>query len=342
MKYVSVSVLVFGWSLCFGQGVRFQLYRTGPCTTVEKLYTGYYLESTDETDTSFYPKNGITYLPGKGRYRIIFEPFYGPLANYINIKDTGLTVYKYREPDVGRYEGGVDASPVYRCCGELIDGYFEYYYPNGRLKIRGNFISGHPKDSLTTFYSNGAAEEREHIYKKTITRELFDSLRHKILFGEYQRGPVIIYRWHKTTFFFTDGKVMRKESDKRSIQKVNEYYPNGQIKIEQTTKHRLEFYENGRPKVTYTWKKYIDRVVPPEKGTKDFVVSQTNYDQNGEISQTIIFEVHNVFGLPPKLEFDEYDWIVRLTKYNDGKVVFEIKDMDAKECLEKYGDKNKQ
>src|ERR1700733_12894284 len=318
MKYLALFVSLFGWGLCFGQGVRFQLYRTSPCSTIEKLDSGYYLEnSADETDTSFFPKNGITYLPGKGRYKIFFEPFYGPLPDspYVNIKDTGLTVYKYREPDVGRYQGGIDAPPVYRCCGELINGYFEDVYPNGKMRMRGNFKSGHPKDSLVKFFSNGITKYRQLIYRKTTHTELFDSLNNKLVVRDFQNGPIISYRWQKTTFFYTNGNVKRKESDRRSIQKVKEYYPNGQVKIEQTTKHRFEFYENGRPKIRYTWKKYFDHVVQPEKGRHDFVVNQTSYDQDGEISQIMIFDVNNVFGLPPELEINEYDWLDSLTKY---------------------------
>src|ERR1700722_8085081 len=106
MKFVAVFVSVFGWGFCFGQGIRFQLYRTGPCTTIEQLDTAYSLfKAPYSIDTGFFPKKGIVYLPHVGKYRIYFAD--GPFADTtIDIKDTGSFVFRYKEPDVALYGGG--------------------------------------------------------------------------------------------------------------------------------------------------------------------------------------------------------------------------------------------
>jgi antitoxin component YwqK of YwqJK toxin-antitoxin module len=342
MKLIVLMLCLLFSHICYSQTYRFQLYRTAACKTSSYLDSDYALyKIPGSIDTDYYPKAGTVYLPGPGRYGL--ELGDAPTVDTVfDIRDTGLFVFKYKEPDVGfYYSTAVDDFGRYMSCGKEIQGYFECRYSDGKMKMKGNFVDGVARDSLLTYYSNGQLKTRWRRFKRYHEVEAFDSIGHKeeILTGE--NGSFMTYHWRKAKEFFPDGKIKLVASNVKHIGLIREYYPNGQIKIEQTTKHRFEFYENGRPKVTYTWKKHIDRVVPPEKGRKDFTVKQTNYDPDGGILQIMIFEVNDVFGLPPKLEIDEYDWVDRLTKYNDGKVVFEIKDMDAKEYLKKYGDKNK-
>ena len=63
---------------------------------------------------------------------------------------------------------------------ELAEGYQEDFYPNGNVRIRGNFSEGNPKDSLVLFYSNGAVKTRSHFPLKELIIENYDSLNHLI------------------------------------------------------------------------------------------------------------------------------------------------------------------
>jgi antitoxin component YwqK of YwqJK toxin-antitoxin module len=324
MKYLTVLVFVFSWAFCFGQGVRFQLYRTGPCTTVEQLDTAYSLfKAPYRFDTGVFPKKGIVYLPGIGKYRIYFME--GPFADTtIDIRDTGLFVFRYREPDFALYSGGLDRPPVYKNCRNLINGYFEAFYPNGKIMIRGDFVSGYPKDSLVRYYANGGLKSRERIFKKEADFEEFDSLSRRTSIERDQNGK------YKSTEFFPDGSIKLKETTINNIHKITEYYPNGHLKINQTGRRRIEYLENGYKKIVFRWRKKLELFEPHRKGVHDYTIHNIEYDENGKIQQIAVYEVWLKSGLPPMLELEKADWLVSLKKFKNGKEVSSVSDINMK------------
>ncbi|HZY39584.1 MAG TPA: hypothetical protein VFE53_23170 [Mucilaginibacter sp.] len=330
MRFFAVLILVLGSSLSFGQSIRFQLYRTGPCSAKDQLDTAYSLyKAPFSIDTSFLPKKGIVYLPGIGKYKIYFDD--GPIVDTtIDIRDTGLFVFRYAEPFVGLYPGGIDMPPVYASCGKRINGYFQDFYQNGKIKIRGDFVHGYPKDSIVTYYANGALKSKERVFKKETVFETFDSLTHRIKITRRQNGSIISYRWRRSAAFFADGSLKLKESDVNRICKIKEYYLNGRIKIRQTKRRRVEKLENGHKKVVFRWRKKIELFKPREKGIHDNTIHQVAYDENGRILQMAVYEVWDSSVSPPALELEKADWIVSLKKFKDGKEIYSVADVDTK------------
>jgi antitoxin component YwqK of YwqJK toxin-antitoxin module len=290
-------------------------------------------------DTAFFPNAGITYLPGKGNYSLEFP--WGPYPDtLITIRDTGLFVFKYKEPKIGLYSGGMDQPAVYRKCDTLINGYDEDFYANGNIRIRGTFVKGRPKDSLVLFYQNGRAKERRLYLPKETYVEEFDSLSNPARVTHYKKGYRYndgYYKEHsKTMAFFPNGKLKLIEFQFGDLVLIKEFYPSGQLKIRQTRKRRIEYYENGLKKTAYTWKHYFDKDVPPDKGRKDFTVCKTAHDENGQILLSAVYTDWNSAGLQPELDINKSDWIDSLTKYKGGKQIFAVKDMDPKEYFKKY------
>ena len=180
MKNIVFFLFLFTCKFCVGQVVRFQLYTTAPCSIIEHLDTAYSLYKITNTGiTDYFAKKGIVNLTDTGKYGINLED--GPyIDTLIEISDTGLFVFKYKEPKIGLYNGGIDAPPLYKSCGRLINGYDDDFFPNGNIRIRGTFVNGRIKDSICTFYFNGRIKKRIiHLPKESVIEE-YDSLNNLI------------------------------------------------------------------------------------------------------------------------------------------------------------------
>jgi antitoxin component YwqK of YwqJK toxin-antitoxin module len=332
MKLTALILFIFSSTICYGQGVRFQLYRTKACSTVEKLDSSYSLYKIGKMlDTSYLPKSGTVYLPGPGKYGVLGV---GPIIDTVfDIRGTGLFIARLREPDAGLYiTGATDTPPLYTRCDSLLDGYQEYQYPNGDLKMRGTFRKGRPKDSIVTFYPGRRMEERIIISPKVVLIEEFDEAGHKIKVAHNQNKSFMTYREYRWEEYFPDGKIKRKESSIKDVVRIEEFYPGGQLKLKQTKKDRLEYYEDGKLNVSYSWKNI-------EKG-KDhwntYKIYQIKYDHEGKILQSTIFEDWGYITSQPKLDIKESDWIVKVEKYRKGEVDFSVEGMDTKDYIKKY------
>jgi len=330
MKQSLLFLLISISSFCSAQGVRFQLYRTKACAVVEKLDTGYTLYKSI-TDTAIYPfKSGTLNLPGPGSYRISFnDGFYRDTT--VVIRDTGLFIFHIKEPDFGLYEGGLDMPMVYRACDKLLNGFFESYYPDGKIKLRGNFKNGYVKDSMLTYYNNGALKYRRLHLLKITSIETFDSLAHRIKISTYQNGSIMVYRWSKAKEFFANGHLKFETSDINQIKKTREFYPNGHLKFKLTKRRRIEYYENGKEMVVYRWKRKFKLFERDEKGVHDYIVHKKEYDEDGRIIKLTVYEDWLRSGSPPQLDPEQSDWIVSMVEYKDGKHIELMKDVDMKD-----------
>jgi len=315
------------------QSVRFQFYRTKACTIIEKLDTVYSLyKIPGSVHTDYFPKKGTVYLPGPGTYKIVTR---GPLLDTVfNIRDTGLFIFRYREPDHGLYyTGALDTPPLYSHCDTLLDGYQEYHYPGGNLEMRGTFKKGHEKDSIVTFYRNGQIKSRMLRFPKLITVTSFDSLGHKIRYYNGQNKSFMTYIEFDDTEFYTDGKVKKKQSSKNYIKTLEAYYPSGKPKIIHTKRFRTEYYETGLKKITYTWTFKRDHIVH----SKDFTICKTEFDATGQVTRKTVYNEWGTHPVDqPGLAVTYSSWIASLDRFENGKNVFSAKDMDTKEFMKKY------
>ena len=333
LRHVVLILLFTGVFVCSGQGVRFQFYRTKACTTIEKLDTAYSLyKIPGSIDTDYFPKNGTVYLPGPGRYKIAMI---GPLLDTVfNIRDTGLFVFRYTEPDHGLYyTGAVDTPPLYSRCDRLLQGYQEYYYPNGNLQMRGIFKTGYPKDSMVTFYQNGQTKSRMMRYPKVIITTTFDSLGHKLTVYQTQNISFMTYREYTGIVFYPDGTLKKKESSIKHVKRLEEYYANGKPKTRHTKKYRTEYYENGAKKITYTWTYKRNHITH----SRDFTICKTEFDSTGRITRKIVY--HQSWSYPvdqPNLATTRSSWIISYDKFERANKVLSVHDMDTEEFMQKY------
>jgi antitoxin component YwqK of YwqJK toxin-antitoxin module len=332
MKYLIFSLLMISGGVCYGQTVRLQFYRTKACTVIEKLDTNYIVEpiTGNMQDTTYYsPEHGIVYLPKPGRFMLFAN---GPLVDTaFDIRDTGLFIIHYREPDHGRYyTGAVDMPAAYSRCDSLLDGYQEYHYPNGRIEMRGVFKKGYSKDSIVTFYKNGKVRTRTFNYPGKTVIVTFDSLGNKLKFYEGGRSN-ISYNQYKEKYFYSNGGLKRKESSIKHLRKIKEYYPIGSLKLVLTRHYRIEYYDNGSKRFNYTWSRRRDGAVKDH----EFIIRRTQYDSIGHLARLTVYQFYG--ELPqPDLNIKNSNWIIIDERYENDKKVLSIKDIDTDKYKQKY------
>src|ERR1700759_3623146 len=103
VKYLVLSFCILLACLCHGQTYRFRVYRTAACQTKPYLDSDYSLyKIPSKSDSAYAPKACTVYLPGPGRYRLFLGDA-PQLDTSFEVRDTGLVVFNYKEPDVGFY-----------------------------------------------------------------------------------------------------------------------------------------------------------------------------------------------------------------------------------------------
>jgi len=300
-----------------------------------KLDTSYSLSKVGDLNSYYNPKAGTVYLPGPGHYLIYAE---GPaLDTVFDLRDTGLYIFRFREPDHGLYNtGALDTPPLYSKCDSLLNGYQEYHYPDGTLEMRGTFKGGFEKDSIVKFFKNGVVKSRVLFLPKVIIGESFDSLGNRMSIKHTERKSFMVYREYDLKLFYPDGKIKKIETSKKMLVKIKEYYPDGTLKIIQTKHYRTEYYNSGIKSITYKWSAETDHIVK----TKDFTVHKTEYDTTGQVTRKTVYEDGNSHYPLPEFDYRRSDWIVSVQKFEKGKVVFSEEYMDTEEYLKKYPDQD--
>jgi antitoxin component YwqK of YwqJK toxin-antitoxin module len=332
MKIILIGLfLVAPCFSCFGQGPTFQLWIAKACSNTEQLDTFYYLRPLFKLDAVYSPKNGTVYLPAKGTY--VIGHIAGPVldTSIIEFKDNSLLLLRYKEHRVQEYvTGAFDSPPLYVTCDKLINGYAEDFYPNGKLRIRGNFKNGNPKDSIVTFYPTGLIQTRILILPKVVNIEEFNSAGYLIKLSHNQHKSFMTYWEYEWIEYYPNGKVKSVQSPRKRVINVHEFYPSGQLKIVQKKKSRTEYYITGKPRTTYTWKSKKDCVARDEK---NFTIFKNDYNYSGQIEQSTIYKSRYVNKPQPVLDIAKSDWIVSIRKFKDGKEFFHVEDVQSGDYL---------
>lgn len=288
MKLKSLILLLF---LCcnIGNGqVQFQLQRITPCNSqpyVEK--ETYFLRDTTDNDKSYsnFESDVIT-LPYPGKYIVqrVTEP---DLKDYIVELKEGLTIETCYDPKIMfRKPWVVDSDFVYFVCGMLCQGYQEDFYPDGKIKIRGTFKDGFVTDSLVEYYSNGKIQRETRNQRDGIHTNRYDNLGRKTNYFWSARRGYMVYGGWREIIYFSNEKINLDISDIGHIVKIEGYYPNGNLKIKQTKKKRIEYYESGNIKTIYCWKanKEFDNTIDNESiYYYTFQIKVKNYDEKGKL-----------------------------------------------------------
>jgi antitoxin component YwqK of YwqJK toxin-antitoxin module len=283
-------------------------------------------------DTSYRPIGGVVNLPGPGKYRI--WALGSVVDTEFNIIDTGLFVFRFKEPDHGLVEtGATDTPPLYSRCDSLLNGYQEYYYPNGALEMRGVFKQGFTQDSIALFYNNGKLKSRTTKSHKTVIVTDFDSLGNRLRFYTGENKSFMEYHDYEVIYFYPSGKIKRKESLTKNIKRIKVYYPDGSIKSYLSKTKKVEYFSNGQIHFIYKWR---DRTEEKKDEWKTFAINRKEFDKNGMLLRATKYEEWGTIIYQPNIDVYHADWINRDEKYENGKRVFLIEDMDAKKYREKY------
>ena len=328
-------------AICFdikGQNIKFQLVRKDDCSGISHIdSTGYSL--IDKLHDTTYPvlyqsKNGIISVPNVGTYYIdtyYTDSLYTNIK--IEIKDTGLFMYNFKEPKLsGKLDPNiVDPFIQYITCGQLANGYQEDFYPKGNYRLRGNFVNGQPLDSIITFYPNGVPKTRQNYFKKKIVIEKYDSLYNLVELSKNERSYYL--NDYTKTCFFADKKIKLCENRKKGIYRLKEYYANGNIKTIQTKTKRIEYYPDKKTSCYYKWQKMKDTT------TNDFrfVIHKTAFGSNGKIEEQQVYEnwLYTDKIYQPSLDITKSDWIILWRKEKEGIATTICEDIPTNDYFKK-------
>jgi antitoxin component YwqK of YwqJK toxin-antitoxin module len=335
MKHYLSLLLLHLFYLSNGQQVKFKLYRIDSCDSIPILsaYPYYYLKDSagneypdHETLKSETPE--ILILPRPGFYKIYI--WLEPEADLspILITDSGTFSYTYKEGKTVMRLSGMHFFRKYWTCDTLSQGYQEDFYPNGKIRIRGNFLNGSPKDSVVTFYPNGAKRKSLMFLRKDSVLQVqeFDSLSNILRISLYRKDHRHLSDYH-TVQFFENSKIMHTESNVSHVLKSKDYYIDGTLKTNQTEFKRIDYFTSGKIKTFWHWKR---------KGTKKYAsgkkysysIYKTDYSESGDLINSTVYEYWDIWEKQPPLEINKCDWIVSLKNFSNGKLIFKIKDID--------------
>ncbi len=133
-----------------------------------------------------------------------------------------------------------------------------------------------------------------------------------------------------------DGVIIVDTKDKIGhnwAKKIMQRYPDGRLKIRQTKSGRTEYFENGKKKVICTWQQKKQEARFREKGKYNLIVSETEYDEEGEIIRREIYEERSWLLPWPWIGIKYADWIILAVKYENGKEISKVENVDAKTCF---------
>ena len=367
MKFYFSILLSLITLLAKGQAVKFQLHRINPCNGKETMShsygLSYYLTDTlvvtdflgaparyvlTQGDDPKNPskkhvfdsldKKGNLVLPKTGKYYLYIDendnPEPAPIT--INIQHRSVFVYKYTEPKVVYQNiGFLHAYWVYINCDTLAEGYVEDLYPNGKMRLRGNFEKGNTKDSLVLFYANGnVARQFLRLPNEEQNRE-FDSLGNLRLITqtstEYVGTPSMhVSKYALMKSYFENGQLRTQVSDYVKSEDedsllINAYYENGKPQLIQTKNSRTEYYENGNKKDVYTWTR------KKAYGGFDYTTKQDNYDENENLTETIEYENWDSGFYSPTMDVSRSDKIDKWMIYKNGKAIIKAENVATKD-----------
>ncbi|RWW99551.1 hypothetical protein EPI11_11400 [Flavobacterium cerinum] len=281
-------LLLFCCNVGNGQ-VQFQLQRITPCDSLPYIEkeTYFLIDATGVEVESFSNMDSdVITLPRPGKY--IVQRVTEPGLEYYTIElKEGLTIETCYDPKIMfRQPWIVDSDFVYFVCGKPAYGYQEDFYPDGKIKIRGTFKDGFVTDSLVEYYSNGKLQRKVRYKKDGVHTDRYDSLGKKTSYFWSARRGYMVYGGWREIIYFSNEKINLDISEIGHIVKIEGYYPNGNLKIKQTKKKRIEYYESGNIKTIYSWKanKEFDNTIDNESiYYYTFQIQVKNYDEKGRL-----------------------------------------------------------
>jgi len=124
-------------------------------------------------------------------------------------------------------------------CDSLAEGFITDYYYNGNLRLEGNFKQGQPVDTLREYNRSGILKEQ---YISTPKNK-------KRLTCYYPNGQIendYLYFKKTSKSYYASGQLKSSCNYSKLNKKEQVYYPNGQLKQNETKKKQLKFNKKGQ------------------------------------------------------------------------------------------------
>lgn len=197
------------------------------------LYTNWYI--IDSNENKILPIGNKVTL-GKDEIYYLVNDLFGisptqlqlnKLKNIDTFKSSCLKKKSYQEP--------FSWQPTMMKCEDDLNGIYTEYYFNGKIRVKGNYLDGKVKDTVSHYYSNGKLKSRTTVFKDLVsTKDYYPNASIKFDYNSNKK-------FRKS--YFEDGRVMSKTSNKglKSFHK----YENGELRSKSNHRKQVYFYKNG-------------------------------------------------------------------------------------------------
>lgn len=253
-------------------------------------------------------------LPHSGPYSIAREMM-PPLA-IIHVPDTSWYTLTLPEGRIVECMYGMHGERRFETNGQRINGYLDDFYPNGHVRIRGNFTDGKPKDSLVYFHGNGQTKRLLRYQKTNVLIREYDSLGHLLQVSRNKRTFYLTD--YRTIIYYPSGRLQLVSSRKNQVQRIRAYYPDGQLLTRQKPRKRATYFPTGKLQSAIKWtRKRAPRIAGDAQF--EFVVTEKTYDSSGRLVRKLIYEEWTGYSRQPNLGIRHADWIISYETYIDGQ-----------------------
>jgi len=141
--------------LGFSQEIKYELYLINSCSGKIEKSSFYRLEKNGIEYTNF--ENGIITLSEKGKYKLTAIEF--EEERIVSIKKT-INSDTIKTPKIVEFVvTHTEPNYLFRKCDKLCNGIETDYYPNGFIRIKGEFKNGVVIGELKRYYQNGKIKE---------------------------------------------------------------------------------------------------------------------------------------------------------------------------------------
>lgn len=242
------------------------------------IFTDWFI--TDSIGTIFIPENNVVHLKKSNEYYLNNEG-YGILNQPFNLNDSIKIDTIINSCINSVYPNNFFTwNPIHLNCEDTINGGYLEYYPDGALRINGNFENGRIKDSMITYYSNGRVKSLIlFIHNDTIYKTFHPNGQISHLYSSSKRN---------TISYFEDGSVKSKRSN--SYKREFNRYSRDQLWYKMKDSKQISYYRNG--KINQKLKRkplyFIDRFKSDEK-KRTLNYFWTVYDTTGIKAKEVNF-----------------------------------------------------
>ena len=309
---LKIYIFLFSYQYLDAQIVSFKPIFYNQCTGIEEDSVIWCLSNKSSIynfDTEF---KDTAFLEAPGEYFLFIGFDLDPISINLESGKLNCDTFLLKKIAVEQiyFHPGKDS---FLDCDEKANGMAIDYYFNGNKRLECYFEDGYAKDTIIQYYRNGQVKEK------------FITLKNNFYMIQYYRNGNIMHEYHsgkKYSFdFYKSGKLLREKNWSNKIDKTNEYFENGQLKMSRSKKRQQKYNSNGNLIEDIKRKEILifDRIFSFNKynrKNKFYEYHWKSYTNEGELLRNIVFNSGG-FILSP---FP--DSIQQIREYSFDKVIF--------------------